>query len=275
MSTPSIATTMLPVHHAGPYSYPHQSTYSTNASRTYPTHNPLPAPPRLTTSYHSLPQSNTYQHSQPSPVTLKQPSYAPSMASTQASGPSREKKAPNWNEFYKNGPPKEIIIIDDDSPPPQPASTNTARDHRREPYAHAGTKRKIDQGYEIEYNDSPVYSTHHAQYGNSSSSASVQSGARTNSIQTITAPTSLDSHGSNPASNSYEDVRIGNKRKRAMPQKETRAQTKRKQQEAQPDPFLDYIPPTRPTKKAPEVNVPIIKDVSNFFLQTVSMLTHI
>lgn len=173
---------------------------------------------------------------------------------------------PNWNEFYKNGPPKEIIVIDDDSPPPQSSATNVGRDHHREPYAHAGTKRKIDQGYEIEYNDSPVYSTHHAQYGNSSSSASTHSGARTNSIQTITAPTSLESHGGNTASNSYEDVRIGNKRKRAVPQKETRAQAKRKQQEAQSDPFLDYIPPSRPTKKAPEVNVPVIKDVSAFCL---------
>lgn len=271
MSTPSIATTMLPVHHAGPYSYPHQNTYSTNSSRSYPTHNTLPAPPRLTTSYHSMPQSNNYQHSQQSPVTLKQPSYAPSMASTQASGPSRDKKVPNWSEFYKNGPPKEIIIIDDDSPPPQTSASTTGRDHRRgEAYAHAGTKRKIDQGYEVEYNDSPVYSTHHAQYGNSSSSASIHSGARTNSIQTVTAPTSLESHGGNPASNSYEDVRIGNKRKRTMPQKETRAQTKRKQQESQPDPFLDYIPPARPTKKAQDVNVPVIKDVSKYGLNFLS-----
>lgn len=118
----------------------------------------------------------------------------------------------------------------------------------------------------MEYGDSPVYSTHHAQYGNSSSSASVHShGGRTNSIQTITAPTSLESYGSNTASNSYEDVRLGQKRKRVMPQKETRAQAKRKQQESQPDPFLDYVPPTKPAKKAPEVIVPVVRDVSPIF----------
>lgn len=266
MSTP-LATTMLPVHHTS-YAYPHQSSYSTSNSRAYPTNNSLPAPPRLTTSYHSIPQPNQYQHSQLSPVTLKQPSYAPSMASTQASGPSKDRKKPvNWNEFYKHGVPKEIIVIDDDSPPPQQGVGNNARDHRQDPYYQAGRKRKIDQGYDIEYTDSPVYSTNHAQFGASSSSASVHSTGRTNSIQTITAPTSLESYGSNTASNSYEDVRIGQKRKRmTMPQKETRAQAKRKQQESQPDPYLDYVPPAKPTRKAGEVNVPIVRDVGAFLI---------
>lgn len=248
---------MLPVHH-NPYAYPHQSTYAPASSRTYPTNNTLPAPPRLTTSYQSIPQHTQYQQPQPSPATIKQPSYAPSMASTQASGPGRENKhGPNWVEFYKNGPPKEIIIIDDDSPPPQASASNAPR---QDASSNAGKKRKIDQGYEVEYADSPVYSTRHGQYGNSSSSASVHSGGRTNSLQTITAPTSLESYGSNPASNSYEDVRIGQKRKRVIPEKNTRSQAKRKQQEAVPDPFLDYIPPTKPTKKAPEVIVPVIRD---------------
>lgn len=180
------------------------------------------------------------------------------MASTQASGQTREnKKPPNWTEFYKNGPPKEIIVIDDDTPPPQQSS---ARTQYQDANSSAGRKRKIDQGYEVEYADSPVYSTHHAQYGNSSS-ASVHSAGRTNSIQTTTAPTSLESYGSNTASNSYEDVRTGAKRKRIAPPKETRQTAKRKQQETQSDPFLDYIPPARPTKKAQEVNVPVVRDV--------------
>ncbi|KAK5091767.1 serine threonine protein kinase CMGC group [Lithohypha guttulata] len=182
------------------------------------------------------------------------------MASTQASGLSANRKPPNWNEFYKNGVPKEIIVIDDDSPPPQ-ASTSNVCDQQQDSYSNAGRKRKIDQGYEVEYADSPVYSTHHAQYGNSSSSNSVHSGGRTNSIQTVTAPTSLESYGGTTASNSYEDVRIGQKRKRVAPPKETRQSTKRKQQEAQTDPFLDYIPPSKPPRKAGEVNVPVVRDV--------------
>lgn len=252
MSTPTLAATMLPVHHSA-YGYPQYS------SRAYPTNNTLPAPPRLHTTYNSIPQSAHYQHSQPSPVALKQPSYAPSMASTQASGISRDKKTPNWNEFYKNGVPKEIIVIDDDSPPPSARNhLSNVHEHRQDQYLNM-RKRKIDHGYEVA--DSPVYSTYHPQGGSSSSSASVHSGARTNSIQTITAPTSLESYSSNPASNSYDDVRIGQKRKRVAAPKETRQSTKRKQQEAQVDPYLDYIPPQLPPRKAAEVHVAVIRDV--------------
>lgn len=171
--------------------------------------------------------------------------------------PDSRRKQPDWNEFYKNGVPKEIIVIDDDSPEPERA----ARQQRQEATSYqsnAGRKRKVDQGYDIEYTDSPTYSTHPAKFA--SSSASYHSGDRTTSLQTVTAPTSLESYGSNTASNSYEDVRVGQKRKRVQPQKETRAQAKRKQQEAIPDAFLDYVPPPKPLKKAADVHVPVMRD---------------
>lgn len=253
MSTPTLAATMLPVHHAA-YGYPQ---YSTTSSRAYPTNNTLPAPPRLHTTYNSIPHATQYHQPQQSSASLKQPSYAPSMASTEASGTARDKRPPNWTEFYKNGVPKEIIVIDDDSPPPHHTLSH-AHDQRQDTYSNI-RKRKIDHGYEVA--DSPVYSTYHAQYGSSSSSVSVHSGARTNSIQTVTAPTSLESYSSNPASNSYEDMRIGQKRKRVVAPKETRQSTKRKQQEAQADPYLDYVPPQMPPRKAAEVHVPVIRDV--------------
>lgn len=183
------------------------------------------------------------------------------MASTQASNGRVDKKGPDWNNFYRNGVPKEVIVIDDDTPPPPQAGSST-RPPPIDTYSNTSRKRKIDQGYEVEPADSPVYSTHYAQYGDASSSAaSVTSSARTHSLQT-TAPTSLESYSSNPASNSYEDVRIGQKRKRVLPPKETRASTKKKQQEAQTDPFLDYVPPAKPLKKASEVVVPLIRGVS-------------
>merc|ERR1712098_144918 len=112
-------------------------------------------------------------------------------------------------------------------------------------------------GYEVEYNDSPTYSTHPAKFGGSSSSASYHSGDRTASLQTITAPTSLESYGSNAASNSYEDVRVGQKRKRVQPE---RTQSRKKKQESVPDAFADYIPPSKPVKKSAEVPVPVIRD---------------
>lgn len=265
MSTPSIATQVLPAHHSQ-YAFTHQNPYSTS-TRAYPANNSLPAPPRaLATSYQPYPALTQYSRPPLSPVTYKQPSQAssvaPSHSASDMANPS--KKQPNWNEFYKNGVPREIIVIDDDSPPPQPSSRGNAQQNQDEQSypSHNGRKRKLDHGYDAEFNDSPTYSTHPAKFGASSSSASYQSGDRTTSLQTVTAPTSLESYGSNAASNSYEDVRIGQKRKRVQPQKETRAQTKKKLQETAPDAFTDYVPPPKPPKKSGDVNVPVIRDVS-------------
>ena len=258
MSTPSIATTLLPAHHSQ-YGYAHMNPYSPTA-RAYPATNTLPAPPRLNTSYQSYTTNSHYPQPQPSPaISYRGPSHVSTMPHSQSASalPDARKKQPDWNDFYKNGVPKEIIIIDDDSPEPE-RQTRQQRPDAAAYQSNAGRKRKVDQGYEIEYTDSPTYSTHPAKFA--SSSASYHSGDRTTSLQTVTAPTSLESYGSNPASNSYEDVRVGQKRKRVQPQKETRAQTKKKQQESIPDAFLDYIPPPKPLKKAADVHVPVMRD---------------
>lgn len=272
MSTPTLAPTMLPAHH-GPYGYPHAQDYTQVDARSYPANNSLPTAPRINPNY-TLPHPQPYQYPQPPlpPLSpLNQPSFAPSMASSQPSRPP-EKKHPNWTEFYKNGVPKEIIVIDDDSPEPDADSRN-----RRTQNLQAGQKRKFDQGYEVEHTDSPVYSTHHAQYG-SSSSVSVHSNGRTNSIQTVTAPTSLESYGSNPASHSYEDLRTGQKRKRIDPPKitNTRGAAARKAKADAPisDPFVDYIPPSKPIRKAEEVVVPVVRDVSRDVVASESELTN-
>ncbi len=263
MSTPSL-TAVLPPHHSQ-YGYARQNPYSPS-NRTYPATSTLPAPQRLTTSYHSYPSTAPYPRPQQSPVSYRPPSNVSSMAPSQSASalPDGQKRPPDWNEFYKNGVPKEIIVIDDDSPEPQqPENPSNGQPRPEAPTqsTNAGRKRKVDQGYELEYTDSPTYSTHPAKFGASSSSASYQSGDRTTSLQTVTAPTSLESYGSNPASNSYEDVRVGQKRKRVQPQKETRAQVKRKQQETTTDAFADYIPPPKPHRKAGDVHVPVIRDV--------------
>ncbi|EXJ87280.1 CMGC/CLK protein kinase [Capronia epimyces CBS 606.96] len=262
MSTPSIATTIIPAHHSQ-YGYAHQNPYSPS-TRTYPATTAMPAPQRLTTSYHSYPATAQYPQPQLSPGSYRPPSNVSSMAPSQPASavPDNNKRPPDWNEFYKNGVPKEIIVIDDDSPEPQPAADSSSQQQNLDTSTYpsnAGRKRKVDQGYEIEYTDSPAYSTHPAKFGASSSSASYHSGDRTTSLQTVTAPTSLESYGSNTASNSYEDVRVGQKRKRVQPQKETRAQAKRKQQETA-DAFADYIPPSKPLRKATDVHVPVIRD---------------
>ncbi|RVX71980.1 hypothetical protein B0A52_04578 [Exophiala mesophila] len=264
MSTPSVATTILPPHHSQ-YGYPHQNLYSPT-TRTYSTANTLPAQQRVNNPYPTYPTAggvSQYPRPQPSPaVSYRQPSN-PSMASSLPTSSQAASKQPDWGEFYKNGIPKEIIVIDDDSPEPGPdPPTNVSNGQQRSDHTQYsnGRKRKVDQGYEVEYTDSPTFSTHPAKFGGSSS-ASYQSGDRTQSLQTVTAPTSLESYPGNNASSSYEDVRaVGQKRKRVQPQKETRAQAKRKQQESTTDAFADYIPPSKPLRKAADVHVPLVRD---------------
>lgn len=277
MSTPSIASTTLSTHHL-PYGYPHQNPYQANAA-SYPANNSVPTP-RLTSSYHTFPsghQSASYRSSQHSPQQAKQVCHAPSMAASQSTSamPNRVQKQPDWKEYYKNGVPKEIIVIDDDTPPPPaPASLpmNQRGSKRTRPNVQltAGKKRKADDAYDARYHDSPAFSTHPAKFDEHSSGPSVSTD-RTTSLHT-TAPTSLGSYGSSGASHSYEDVNVGQKRKRAPP-KETRAHTKRKQQEAASDAFADYVPPPKPPIKAAEVHVPVVPAVGTTSTPSSSMLT--
>ena len=275
MSTPSTATTTIPAHHSQ-YGYAQHNPCSASSS-SYPANNSVPTP-RLTASYHTFPATNSnpsYTRNQRSPQSSKQPSHAASMATSQsASARPRNQKKPDWEEFYKNGIPKEIIVIDDDSPPPKPPPRTASRRGGKAAAAGstqsmAGRKRKVDQGYDTGYHDSPAFSTHPARFGENSSDLSISTD-RTTSLQT-TAPTSLGSYGSSGASNSYEDVTIGQKRKRTQPQATTRAQTKRK---AQDDAFAVYVPPPKPPLKAPEVHVPVVHDVSCLHFAVLQLLMY-
>ena len=287
MSTPSIASNTINNHHLS-YGYSHhQSPYQSNAA-SYPSNNSVPTP-RLTNSYYSYPsnqQSTSYRSAQRSPAhkskSKNEPRIPPSHSTPNSMG--RGQKAPDWEEYYKNGIPKEVIVIDDDTPPP-PAPTarittrrGAARGRRGNVQPAAGRKRKMDDSYDTGYHDSPAFSTHPAKFDEHSSPPSVRT-ERTTTPHT-TAPTSLGSYGSSGASNSYEDVNSGQKRKRAMP-KVTRAQTKRKEQEANVGAFADYVPPPKPPIKATDVHVPVIAAVSycfqyfNMILTCFSMATNI
>jgi dual-specificity kinase len=270
MSTPSMASATLSTHHL-PYGYPHQNPYQANAA-SYPANNSVPTA-RLANSYHTFPaghQSASYRSSQQSPLQAKQAGHPPPMPSSQSASAmsNRTQRKPDWTEYYKNGVPKEVIVIDDDTPPPpttasRPGNQRGGKGSRSNAQSAAGRKRKGNDGYDTRYNDSPAFSTHPAKFDDHSSAPSVSTD-RTTSLHT-TAPTSLGSYGSSGASNSYEDVNVGQKRKRAPP-KETRAQTKRKQQEATSDAFADYVPPPKPPIKAAEVHVPVIPAVSSIVI---------
>ncbi|KAL9100950.1 MAG: hypothetical protein Q9163_003735 [Psora crenata] len=174
----------------------------------------------------------------------------------------KRERGPDWDEFYKNGPPKEIIVIDDDSPPPTTNRRENLRidnltQARAEVQQPAMKKRRTAQTSTYDsvrdchgsYSNARTYS-----HGNSASNTI--STDRTTSLQT-TAPTSLGSHtshGSNPG-NYVDDVGVGHKRKRVTRQQI--AEEKRRQEANAVD---AYVPPPKPPIKAKDVHVPTLRD---------------
>lgn len=191
----------------------------------------------------------------------------PETAPASHAEPSRKRRRsrePDWNTFYKNGLPKEIIVIDDTPEPEANTSrkitnstvvapndtTNRLAAKKRRQNEETGTVQA--SGYHIKYleskNNTPAQITTPAGSSNSSSD-------RTNSGVNTTAPTSLSSNGQ------YEDAAAPLKRKRTRQQVANEA--KRRDVDGLGDIFT-YKPPPYPPKKAGEVNVQVIHDVSLF-----------
>ena len=283
MSTPSTITATLPP--------PHSSRYG------YSNHNPYQASPhyadmmsardgysngtsRLPQSYNAYPNNNSASISRTSTVS-RQPPPPQSLPVSQPSpalpqGIKREReREPDWNEFYKNGVPKEIIVIDDDSPPPPknmpPKRVENERPYepqraaqRTDTFEHAAKKRRTGQGggYQPEQFQQPVYSHQSSSHGGSSGHNTVSTD-RTTSLQT-TAPTSLGSHTSQGSVGAYlEEGAVGQKRKRVTRQ-QVADEKKRKDIEIIGEAYAAYVPPPKPPIKAKELHVPAVKDVCYF-----------
>lgn len=289
MSTPSIATATLPSHQI--YNYP--PSYQSTSVSTYPTpssaNNASAATTNAAAASRVNPNANAYTTypapadtvssaattSQPHPSS-KQSSLASSMPQTQAapaqaangSASSSRKKQPDWNEFYKNGVPKEIIVIDDSPEPTSPAMKKTQARRPAPPASTPSTskmqpaaKKRRTGGTEnhTAVYDRPSFSHLPQQFGDDVSVATHSvSTDRTTSLQT-TAPTSLGSHGSldnGLGANggvSYEDANVGQKRKRV---------TRKTTRDEQVNKAYDYVSPPKPLIKAGEVHVPVIREVS-------------
>lgn len=266
MSVPSAITATLPPH-TSHYGFSHHQTYQNNtglyatntslmkdSARSAPTYNSFPRnTPATRTSTNSsssrqLPQSSTMPTSQ-STSTLH--------------GSNKRERRPDWHEFYKNGPPKEIIVIDDDSPPPSERTENERTNHttrtvmRSDMKVHTSKRRKTGQvlTYEPTKYEQSTYS--HARSDEDTGSATISTD-RTTSLQT-TAPTSLGSSlGSNGAY--LEDGAVGQKRKRVTRQ-QAADEKKRREMEVVGDAYSSYVPPPNPPIKAKDVHVPPVKDV--------------
>lgn len=268
MSLPSIMAATLPPH--SPH-YAHPSAYNSN-SASYAANNSLPngSSSRLAPSYSfpnntpaSIPRDPNTSLSRQAP----QPSTMPTSQSTSALQPSRkQERRPDWHEFYKNGPPKEIIVIDDDSPQPPAPKENVRATQLPQPtmvkIEHTNKKRRTGQTtiYDAARDQQASFS-HARTYSNGNSGTNTISTDRTTSLQT-TAPTSLGSHSSHGTSQAYlEDGVVGQKRKRVTRQ-QIADEKKRKQVEVVGDAYKAYVPPPKPPIKAGDVRVPAIKDVS-------------
>ncbi|MCJ1352928.1 MAG: dual specificity protein kinase kns1 [Icmadophila ericetorum] len=189
--------------------------------------------------------------------------FTPATTSHSAPAPppsAKPQRKPDWHEFYKNGPPKEIIVIDDDSPEPPSQKENRRPDptDMSKQAAHASKKRKTQAtAYETVHHQPSYSHTNTPHYASNTMSTD-----RTTSLQT-TAPTSLGSHGSGGSGGTYvEEATVGQKRKRVTRQT-TNEEKKRKEIEVVGDAYSTYVPPPKPPIKASEVFVQPIKDHHN------------
>ncbi|PHH68804.1 hypothetical protein CDD80_7235 [Ophiocordyceps camponoti-rufipedis] len=185
----------------------------------------------------------------------------PTMTSTatldQHSRKRRRSREPDWNNFYRNGLPKEVIVIDDTPEPESNTSRKMANGAADLSLHHPAKRRRRDDVHEAAsrtagYHVLPVGSHPNTPLQNSTPMASTISTDRTNSALHTTAPTSLSSNGL------YDDVQAPLKRKRTRQQVANEA--KRRDVDGLGDPFLTYKPPPYPPKKASDVHVRVVHD---------------
>lgn len=192
-----------------------------------------------------------------------------SQSASALQGSRKRERRPDWHEFYKNGPPKEIIVIDDDSPQPPSRKEHdrVPQQQQQQPQStmrgteHANKKRRTGQTTAYDAARDQQEFSHARTYSNGNSGTNTISTDRTTSLQT-TAPTSLGSHSSHGTSGAYaEDSIVGQKRKRVTRQ-QIADEKKRKEIEVVGDAYSAYVPPPKPPIKARDVHVPSIKDTA-------------
>lgn len=254
MSTPSTATAPLPPHFHG-HSYHHSSSYANNSTSQAQSEMSLGGNGRLPPSYHATYQSPNSNSARPVSAMNTQPP---------TTRQSRNKRPPDWHEFYKNGVPQEIIVIDDDSPPPSKSAKPDMNGYavNGTPGEQTAKKRRTGVPQEVGGGKTqPSYSGTNTPRYVGSGSDTISSDRNTSGI--TTAPTSLGSHGSGGSVGYTEANMAGQKRKRVTRQDAT-ADKKRKVDAVATDPYSHYVPPPRPAKKAKDIQVPLVRDVSNF-----------
>lgn len=267
--SPSSSSTRLPPAFPATSSAQYSPSTLTAESRT------LPAP-----NADGLTPSSTSSSSRPShalgnlppPESNYQTTMDPANPASGSQRPRRRRsRGPDWNSFYKNGLPKEIIVIDD-SPEPNTGGASTANQpshhvvsgagvntHANGNAAAAATTRPAAKKRKREGDFDSGYYTQ--KYGTSLASTPHMNGSATGSISTdsTTAQTAAATSLSSGTQYDY-DAQLGNKRKRTRQQVANEA--KRREVDLLGDAYISYKPPPYPPKKAGEVPVRAVQDVS-------------
>lgn len=259
------------------------SSFSSNSSlaRSQRQHDLVDLPNLLDSNYTTM----------AAPVGSSKPLTSPS--SNAHIGQKRRRDSPvDWKKFYGGHPPKEIIVIDDTPEPesaavsavsashtlthPSSASSNTTYTYTNgasvgantSAARHAPKRRKRDDN--IPTTSGTRYDpVHHSRMNDTAtprrnanatpSASTISSSDRTNSAIHTTAATSLGSLSSN---GQYEhDAQPGQKRKRTRQQ--VANEVKRRETAITGHNYPSYHPPPNPPKKAGEVSVRVITDVSS------------
>ena len=183
----------------------------------------------------------------------------------------RRSRGPDWQDFYRNGLPNEIIVIADDTPEPEAntsrkvtngANTNTAA-HAVNSAATNGTAARQQQSTKKRRRDDdpatassgPGYHVQYVESHTNTPAGSTISSDRTNSALHTTAPTSLSSQSQ------YDDTQLPAKRKRTTRQ-QVANEAKRRDTDVLGNRCFTYKPPPYPPKKASDVHVRVVQDVS-------------
>ncbi|KAI9721605.1 MAG: dual specificity protein kinase kns1 [Chrysothrix sp. TS-e1954] len=176
---------------------------------------------------------------------------------------ARPTKKADWNDFYRNGIPKEVIVIDDSPEPLQDPSNPQARSYvgnmKGRTSQHVDKRRKT-AATSTAYD--PVTDRQRPKpVPNNDDSTSNETGSsgRTQSAMYSTAPTSLTSQGSGSRVARTNGARTGQKRKRD-PRKTDSAESPECEVIAQNHNWSNYVPPPRPPVKAQDVYVAVIRD---------------
>lgn len=260
-TTASTATGSNRHHTASSSSYTHNPTYVSTQPLQQSTNGVAASvanarQPRDSSTTNSTPRLDSNQVKMPPTATATQ---------TQTKTDSlprkrRRSKEPDWGTFYKNGLPKEVIVIHD-TPDPEPDQPSYSVATSTRPYAngtknsttrHPAKRRRKEEGsYAGSVNGS---------YQQTSNSGSISTD-RTTSAHNTTAATSLGSLSSNGHYEYEAAQHAGQKRKRTRHQ--VAQEAKRREVEVLSDALASYQPPQKPVKKAGDVTVRVVSDVSD------------